>query len=74
MLALSLANGQAQGDNSDPVVAYNNAISHIQLEKWDEGLKSVNTVLTERGEGAMERYGPVFGHFHFLKGILNIYD
>lgn len=70
LLALWVANGQAQGDDSDPVVAYNNAISHIQLEKWDEGLKSVNTVITERGEGAMERYGPVFGHFYFLKGIL----
>ncbi|MDB4358737.1 tetratricopeptide repeat protein, partial [Verrucomicrobiales bacterium] len=59
-----------QEDNSDPVVAYNKTISHIQLENWDEGLKTVNQLITERGEGAMNRYGPVFGHFYFLKGIL----
>lgn len=62
--------GHGQEDNSDPVVAYNKTISHIQLENWDEGLKTVNSVIAERGEGAMNRYGPVFGHFYFLKGIL----
>ncbi len=59
-----------QDDDSDPVVAYNKTISHIQLENWDEGLKTVNRLIAERGEGAMNRYGPVFGHFYFLKGIL----
>lgn len=59
----------AQQDH-DPVTGYNNAIREIQLENWDKGLQIVNGVIGEHGEGAMKRFGPVFGHFHFLRGIL----
>lgn len=76
VLALSawlfLQSGFAQEDPTDPITAYNKAVSDIQLEKWDEGLKSVNGVIAGHGENAMEKYGPVFGHFYFLKGILQI--
>ncbi|MDF1861457.1 MAG: tetratricopeptide repeat protein [Verrucomicrobiales bacterium] len=60
---------QAQEDLKDPVVAYNKSVSAIQLQKWDEALKLTNGVISEHGEGALKRYGPVFGHFHFLKGL-----
>ena len=62
--------GSAQEEDlTDPVVAYNKAISAIQLEKWDEALSLCNGVIAEHGEGALKRFGPVFGHFHFLKGL-----
>ncbi len=61
---------QSQEDNLDPSVAYNKAVSAIQLEKWDEGLKLVDGVIREHGEGAITQYGPVFGHFYFLKGLI----
>lgn len=59
-------------DDTDPVVAYNKSVSAIQLQKWDEALALTNGVIAEHGEGALKRYGPVFGHFHFLKGLAHL--
>ncbi len=56
-------------DLTDPVVAYNKSVSAIQLQNWEEALKLTNGVIQEHGEGALKRYGPVFGHFYFLKGL-----
>ncbi|MEM1444076.1 MAG: hypothetical protein AAGF67_17145, partial [Verrucomicrobiota bacterium] len=56
-------------DLTDPVVAYNKSVSAIQLQNWEEALKLTNGVIAARGDGAMERYGPVFGHFYFLNGL-----
>lgn len=64
----SFLQGQEE-DFTDPVVGYNKAVSAVQLQKWDEALKWSNGIIGELGDGAMDRYGPVFGHFHFLKGL-----
>jgi tetratricopeptide (TPR) repeat protein len=63
---LSLAQ---EPDRTDPVYAYNKAVSAIQVQNWEEALALCNGVIAEHGERAMKRFGPVFGHFHFLKGL-----
>jgi len=67
---LPVATAQEGGDPNDPVWAYNQAVSQIQLEKWDEALVTVDTLIADRADGAMQKFGPVFGHFYFLKGII----
>ncbi len=69
---LFLTNIYSQDDPTDPITAYNKAVSDIQLENWDAALKAVNGVITEHGENGMKKFGPVFGHFFFLKGIILI--
>jgi len=66
----SLRAADEAGDPHDPVYAYNRAVSQIQLEKWDEALLTVNTLIADRADGAMQKFGPVFGHFYFLQGII----
>ncbi|MDF2374781.1 MAG: tetratricopeptide repeat protein [Verrucomicrobiales bacterium] len=62
--------GQTQEEDlTDPVIAYNKSVSAIQLRNWGEALKLTNGVIAEHGNGAMKRFGPVFGHFYFLKGL-----
>mgnify|MGYP003634978142 CR=1 FL=1 len=53
----------------DPVVEYNRAVAAVQAKKWDEGLKAVNAVISEYGSEGLSDYGPVFGHFYFIKGL-----
>ena len=59
-------------DETDPVVAYNKAVSDIQKQNWDDGLKTVNVIIGEWGESGLEKFGPVFGHFYFLRGIIQL--
>ena len=70
MLPAPVDAAEPAGDPNDPVYAYNQAVSQIQLEKWDEALLTVDTLIADRAQGAMQKYGPVFGHFYFLKGII----
>ncbi|MDF1853016.1 MAG: tetratricopeptide repeat protein [Verrucomicrobiales bacterium] len=56
-------------DLLDPVVAYNKTISAIDLEQWDRALKITDGIIAEYDSIAMKRFGPVFGHFHFLRGL-----
>ena len=61
----------SQEPSSDPVVVYNLAASAIAQEKWDEGLKAVDHIIQVYGkDGGKEAYGPVFGHFYYLRGLL----
>lgn len=72
-LMLCLAGGlsaQEKGEPTDPVFAYNKAVKEIQAQKWDEGQKTVDVVIDAHAAAAMEKFGPVFGHFYFLKGII----
>jgi len=69
-LMFACFNGSAQEDDlTDPVVAYNKSVSAIQLQNWEEALKLTNGIIQAHGDGALKRYGPVFGHFYFLKGL-----
>lgn len=53
----------------DPVVAYNKTVSAIDLEQWDRAIQITNGIIREYDSIAMRRFGPVFGHFHFLSGL-----
>jgi len=59
-----------EGEPTDPVFAYNKTVKEIQEKKWDQGLKTVDIVIDAYGPDALSKFGPVFGHFYFLKGIL----
>ena len=59
-------------DITDPVVGYNKATAAVQAKKWDEGLAAVNAVIKEHGTHGLEDYGPVFGHFYFVRGLAQL--
>lgn len=64
---------EAQDENgSDPVVGYNRATAAVQAQKWDEGLAAANAVIKEHGSHGLEDYGPVFGHFYFVRGLAQL--
>lgn len=69
VFSLGALAGFSQEDLKDPVVAYNKSVSAIQLQNWEEALQITDGVIQEHGDGALQRFGPVFGHFYFLKGL-----
>ncbi|MCB1230009.1 MAG: tetratricopeptide repeat protein [Verrucomicrobiae bacterium] len=56
----------------DLATAYDKAVAAVDAGKYDEGLAAANAIIDEYGSTAMADFGPVFGHFHFIKGILLI--
>ena len=56
-------------DITDPVVGYNKATAAVQAQRWDEGLAAANAIIKEHGSYGLKDYGPVFGHFYFLKNV-----
>lgn len=54
----------------DIAKAYDLGVKSIESGQFDAGLKAVDEVLTQFGETGKEDYGAVFGHFHYLKGML----
>jgi tetratricopeptide (TPR) repeat protein len=67
------ATAQQQGQTEvDVAFAYDNAVRALQSGKFDEGLASVDPVIARHGQNALEEFGPVFGHFYYLRGMLLI--
>jgi TolA-binding protein len=64
--------GAQEEENVDPAAAYDRAVRGIESGQFDDGLAAVESVLRQHGKDGMDRFGPVFGHFHYLKGILLI--
>lgn len=63
----------AQDDTDmDLASAYDKAVRSIDTGKFDEGIAVVDTIISEYSSGAIEDFGPVFGHFYYIKGILLI--
>ena len=56
----------------DLAKAYDQGVSALDSGKFDAGLKVVQTVLDKFAGGGEKRYGPAFGHFYYLKGMLLI--
>ena len=56
----------------DLSTAYDRAVASMDTGKFDEGLAIVDKVIAEYAEDALEDYGPVFGHFYFIRGMLLI--
>ncbi len=62
----------SQDDPTDPVSVYNKTVIEIQKQNWDEALNSVNGIISEWGDSGVDKFGPVFGHFYFLRGIVQL--
>ena len=67
-----LSLGAKAQDSIDPAQAYNIAAQAIATEEWDKGLEAVNGMIAAHGESGKDRFGPVFGHFYYLRGLLQI--
>lgn len=61
-----------QATTTDPAQGYNLVVQAINNEKWDEGLGIVNGVIQAHATTGKEEFGPVFGHFYFLRGLLQM--
>ena len=73
ILVVSLSVGSlasAQDNYEDPVVAYNKGVSSVELQQWDKGLEAVNIAIQTHRQNASTKFGPVFGHFYYIKGLL----
>ena len=53
-------------------VAYDKAVQALESGDFDAGLAALEPVLKEHQDDGLEMFGPVFGHFFYLKGILLI--
>ncbi len=52
--------------------AYDLGVQAIEQGRYDEGLKAVDAIIADYAETGKETFGPVFGHFYYLKGMLHI--
>ncbi|MCB1228892.1 MAG: hypothetical protein KDN19_01420 [Verrucomicrobiae bacterium] len=57
---------------SNPAAAYNLILMSLGQQKYIEGLELVDEVIRYWGPRAAEQYGPGFGHFYYLKGLLQM--
>ena len=64
--------GQQEGGEVDLAAAYDRAVRAIDSGQFDDGIAAVDAVLTKHATDGLETFGPVFGHFHYIKGILLI--
>jgi TolA-binding protein len=72
ILCLALSFIQA-ARGQDFVSSYNQAITAVQGQQWDAGLAAVNNVLSKTSdEDGRTQYGPAYGHFYFLRGLLSM--
>lgn len=63
---------QIPAQSKDLAEAYDEAVAHMESGEYDKGLELISTVIEENAAVAPKRYGPAFGHFYYLKGMLLI--
>ncbi len=71
---LLLAAPQALSQDSalDVPLAYDRAVQALDSGNFDAGLTALEPVLVKHAADGLEMFGPVFGHFFYLKGVLLI--
>jgi tetratricopeptide (TPR) repeat protein len=62
----------AQQAPPDLATAYDLGVAALERGDYDGGLRTVDQVLERHGETGAKRFGPAFGHFPYLKGMLLI--
>jgi len=76
LLSLVLVGGlvprPALAQAPNPVEVYNAAVQAIGAQKWDEGLEPIRRIIQEYETDGKKIFGPVFGHFYFLRGLLEL--
>lgn len=71
VLALAAA-GAALGQSIDPAKAYDEAVAALDSGDFAKGMEIVDGVIERYAEIGKQRFGPVFGHFYYLRGMLHI--
>ncbi len=56
----------------DLATAYDTGVKAIDNGKYDVGLQAVDDAIANFGSSGLSDYGPAFGHFYYLKGMLHI--
>jgi len=69
---ISAAPVLSQDGALDVPVAYDRAVRALESGDFDAGIAALNPVLASHAEDGLDQFGPVFGHFFYLKGILLI--
>jgi len=64
--------GRAQEQPQSLVQLYDGVIQASKAENLDKGIALCDRAIKEHSENAMKRYGPVFGYFFYMKGMLLI--
>ncbi len=73
LLCLILAlHSRLTAQNFDLAKAYDAGVTALESGDFDNGLKIVERVLEKEGASGGSTYGPAFGHFYYLKGMLLI--
>ena len=65
----------AQGQDSttmDIATAYDRAVGAIVNGNYADGIRAVDGIIAKYGASGVQNFGPVFAHFHYLKGMLLI--
>lgn len=57
---------------TDPAVAYDAAVAALDSGDFEKGMAIVDGVIERYGETGQQRFGPVFGHFYYLRGMMHI--
>ncbi len=71
-MASALLFSAVQAQNIDLAKAYDAGVAALESGDLDNGLKLVDRVLEKEGASGLGNYGPAFGHFYYLKGMLLI--
>ena len=59
----------AQEEGNTIVELYDRAIQAGENKEYDKAIGLCDQAISNYGSGALKRYGPVFGHFYYIKGI-----
>lgn len=57
---------------ANPAAAYNLTLMSLGRQEYEKGLEIVDEVIRYWGVKAKEQFGPGFGHFYYLKGLLHM--
>lgn len=52
--------------------AYDTGVKAMDSGNFDAGLAAVDDIIQKHGANGKSRYGSVFGHFYYLKGMLHV--
>ncbi|MEM7145487.1 MAG: tetratricopeptide repeat protein [Verrucomicrobiota bacterium] len=63
---------QQRSNDLDPVFAYDQAVQAHAAGNWERGLKICDAIIAQYGSYGLREFGPVFGHFYYLKGMMHL--
>lgn len=73
MMAVGPAAGQNAEDPdflSNPTAVYNQIVAFLNSGSYEKGLALTDGLIHHWGARGKEEFGPGFGHFHYLRGVL----